>query len=166
MLLATICVAQTKSAESIYIGTDLRLGTARDAVIAKLANDYKLVKIKTEGDEWFVADKSKTSTVYGELGFSGGKLTYAARTWTPREATDGFSLAQAIHAALTELAHENKHTCYMDTGSKRTPDDEMKDVWLICGAKKLRITTTEVFSGTGQGTYVDVMEILSSEKNR
>src|SRR5206468_1629527 len=114
----------------------------------------------------FVADKSKPTTTYGQFGFSNGKLTYASKTWTPREATDGFSLAQSIHAALTELTREDKHLCYMDTGTKRTPDDEMRDVWLICGAKKLRLTTTEVFSGTGEGKYVDVTEILSSEKGR
>lgn len=156
---------QTK-AESIWIGTELRLGMAKEAIMAHLTPSYKLVRISAGEDDWFVGDNGDPTVVYGSLGFTNGKLTYATKTWTPHERRDGFALAQAIHGALTEFAQEDKHVCYMDTVSKREPHTEHKQIWLSCGGKRLEISINEVFSGSIKGQYVDVREVLSSEKNR
>jgi len=74
--------AFTQTTPSINIGIDLQLGMARDTVVAKLAANYKVEKLREEGDDWFVANKSTPEVWIGTLGFHNGKLTYASRLWT------------------------------------------------------------------------------------
>ena len=174
-MLAGVCAgAQTKptaqmeppvTQTTIYIGTELQLGIPRDTVIARLGTNYKVVKIEGAGDDWIVEEKNDPSNIVGSVGFTNGKLTYAAKDWTQGD-EDNYALAQALRGAMAQMGTEGQHSCFFETPSSRSPVAEMTYLRFYCGPKRIDITTTDVLNGTDKGRYVSITEVLSSEKNR
>lgn len=152
---------------TIYIGMELQLGMSRDWVITHLTATCNVVKLKGEGmgDTWMVVDKDDPSTIIGNLGFIGGKLTYASRSWTQGN-EDIYAFAQALWGAMAQIYKEDQHVCSFDVPTSRSPTAEMSYVRLYCGPKRINIETTNVINGTGKGHYAAIGEVLSSEKNR
>lgn len=90
LLLFGSAFSQTTSVEAqatISIGMELRLGMSRDVIISKLAENYRVIKIKGDTDDWLVEDKETPATVIGQPGFTSGKLTMPTETGRPHERT-------------------------------------------------------------------------------
>jgi len=163
--LAASAFAQHRPAKewSIWIGIPLRLGMPRDAIIATLNENYGVTKMKTgTGDDWIVTDKMKPSIWEGYLGFRDGKLTYASRSWTHGD-ENKYALAQALWDALARMESDGQHSCSFELPTTRSPIAEVRYVRLYCGAKRIEIMITSVFSAEGRGQEVSISEILSSE---
>ena len=165
LLGSTLAQVSQVSQPAIDIGMELRLGMSRDAIIARLAANHKLLKVG-DGDDWLVQDKGDDqATTLGQLGFHAGKLTYASRYWT-QGTEDAYGFAQVLHGAMAQMESEGRSTCSFDVPTSRSPIAEMKWIRFYCGPKRIEITTTNMLSGAAKGRFVYVKEILSSEKKR
>lgn len=121
---------------TIEIGMPLRLGMARDGIIAQLTANYKMLKLEGSGDEWLVEEKENPMVTIGHLGFTAGKLTYASRNWTQGQ-EDNYDFAQAIWGVMSHMEQEGNHSCFFDVPSNRSPQAEITYVRLYCGAKRV-----------------------------
>jgi transposase len=156
---------QPSKQPSIRIGMSLQLGMPRDAIITKLSENYNVTKFQDTGDEWIVAGKNNPENWEGYLGFHGGKLTYANRSWTQGD-EDKYAFAQALQGAMSQMDSEGQHSCTFDVPTTHSPAAEIRYVRLYCGPKKIEIMLTNVFNGEGKGQRVSISEVLSSEANR
>ena len=153
---------------TIYVGTDLRLGMPRDAVIARIAEHYRIVKLEGGGgDTWMVQEKSDSPVVtsIGSVGFTNGKLTYAARDWTQRD-EDTYTFAQALIGAMQQMEKDGQHSCSFDVPRSQSPKAEIHYLRFYCGPKRVEITSFDITSGVGKGRNVQINEVLSSEQYR
>lgn len=152
---------------TIYVGTELRLGMPRDAVVARIAEHYRVVKVKGGGDTWLVQENSDSPDVtsIGSLGFTNGKLTYAARDWTQGD-EDKYSFAQALIGAMQQMEKDGQHSCFFDAPTSHSPTAEMNYLRFYCGPKRVEITSWNISSGVGKGRNVQINEALSSEQYR
>src|SRR5450631_1364693 len=94
--------------DTIWVGIDLELGLSKQVVMSQLAENYKLVRIGTGGDDWFVQSKNAPMVEYGQVSFENGKLILASRDWTKGD-EDSFAFAQSLHGALDQFGKENRH---------------------------------------------------------
>ncbi len=156
---------QPSKQASIWVGMSLQLGMPRDAIIAKLSANYEVTKVQATGDDWIVAGKNNPENWEGYLGFRGGKLTYASRSWT-QGAEDKYAFAQSLWGAMSQMDSEGQHSCSFDVPTTRSPAAEIRYVRFYCGAKRIEIMLTNVFNGEGQGQHVSISEVLSSESFR
>jgi len=101
---------QPSKQPSIRIGMSLQLGMPRDAIITKLSENYTVTKFKDAGDDWIVAGKDNPENWEGHLGFHGGKLTYASRSWTQGD-EDKEAFAQALWGVMSHIDSEGQHSC-------------------------------------------------------
>lgn len=153
---------------TIYVGTELRLGMPRDVVVARIAEHYRIVKLEGGGgDTWMVQEKSDSPvpTSIGSLGFTNGKLTYAARDWTQGD-EDSYSFAQALMGAMQQMEEDGQHSCSFDAPRSRSPKAEINYLRFYCGSKRIEITRFDISSGAGKGRTVQINEVLSSEQRR
>lgn len=174
MLLTSLALGQTKSpspsGENIWVGgTDLRLGLAKETVISRLAEHYKLVKMPTDGDNWMVQAQDNSSLVFGQVSFEKGRLTLAVRNWTNGD-EDSFAIIQALYGALEQMTRDSRHSCQVDTSTQRSPGWESGSVTFVCGAsngsvKRPVVTTRETFSGEYKGKSTDIQELLLYEND-
>jgi len=155
--------SQPPGPSSIWIGLPLQLGMPRDAIIARLNENYAVTKMKTDtGDDWIVTDKMKPNIWEGHLGFRDRKLIYASRSWTQGD-EDKYTFAQALWGVLAQMESDAQHSCSFELPTTRSSIAEIRYVRLYCGAKRIEITITSVFSGEGKGQEVSISEILGSE---
>jgi len=150
---------------SIWIGMSLQLGMPRDAIITKLSENYRVTKVQAVPDDWVVAEKSNPEIWEGYLGFQGGKLTYASRSWTQGQ-EDKYAFAQALWGAMSQMESEGQHSCFFEVPTTRSPAAEIRYVRFYCGAKRIEIMLTNVLNGEAKGQQVSISEILSSEALR
>jgi hypothetical protein len=163
LLLALPVYGQGKSPtkNTIWVGNmELQLGVSKQLVMSRLAEGYKLAKVGTEGDSWLVESKN-APVIYGQVGFKNDKLDFASRDWTNGD-EDSFTLVQDLYGALDQFGNEDRHTCYVDTRTSRTPTVESRSITLFCGAKRLVISTSDILSGEYKGRSTDIKELLLS----
>ncbi len=169
LLFAVSTVAQTtqpSTQPSIWIGTQLRLGMARDETITKLTANYTVTKMQgSAGDDWIVAEKHSETTWLGYIGFHDAKLTFASRSWTQGD-EDTFAFAQALWRAMSQMNDEGHNSCSFEVPTSNSATAEIRYVRFYCGAKRIEIMTTDVLNGEGKGHLASISEILSSEKFR
>ena len=173
VVLAVPAIAQSNrnpitGRSTIYVGTELRLGMPRDAVLARItANNYRVVKMQYDGDDWMVQEKSDSPVVssIGFLGFTNGKLTYASRDWTQGD-EDAYEFAEALRGAMKQMEDDGQHSCFFDTPRSLSPRVEMNSLRFYCGSKHVDITSSDISTGVAQGRHVQINEVLSSESLR
>lgn len=169
LLIVVYTDSQTPHSENgatIFVGTELHLGMPRDAVLARIAEHYRIVKVEGGGDTWLVQEKSDSPfTSIGSLGFTNGKLTYAARDWTQGD-EDTYSFAQALIGAMQQMEKDGEHSCFFDAPTSRSPKAEINYLRFYCGPKRVDITSFDISSGAGKGRTVQINEVLSSEQHR
>jgi hypothetical protein len=151
--------------DEIWIGETLHLGMSKSIVISRLAENNNLVKVQGAGDNWLVNPKGETNVSFGMLGFQNDKLTYISKDWTQGN-EDAPAFAQALHTAFDGFANEDRTTCTVSAPVTRSSVAEMKYIIFSCGAKRLQILHTRIFSGAYQGERAQINEILSSETKR
>ena len=61
------------------------------------------------------------------------------------------------------MESDGQHSCSFELPTTRSPIAEVRYVRLYCGAKRIEIMITSVFSAEGRGQEVSISEILSSE---
>jgi hypothetical protein len=149
--------------DTIQVGNmEMQLGLSKQMVMSRLAEGYKLVRIGTDTDSWMIQSKNTPVVNYGEVAFKNDKLDFATKDWTNGD-EDTFTLVQDLYGALDEFGNENRHVCYVDTHTSRTPIAEARSITLSCGLKQLVINTTEIFSGEYKGKSTGIQELLIAE---
>jgi hypothetical protein len=139
---------RTAPQETIWLGTNLKLGTPEDAVIRNLTESgYKLEKVSPVPVElqkkeditsmWVATEKHGDAWLSHSLGFAGGKLKQVSKELPT---SDEVELGRQLYFALRELETEGNNRCTIETESEEGPDLSMKSATLHCGKKHIRIS--------------------------
>ena len=153
VLLASIASGQSALTDGDVIllgGAALQLGLTRGAVLSRTGDCCVLRKLPNAGDAWEVLSKDPSREYYGEIIFTDEKISFISKAWgSPGD--DVFSFVEQLRGALEQFGKEEKRACAIDTGSGRTPALDYRDMTIHCGAKVLRIETSEFSSSDRKG---------------
>jgi len=147
---------------SIWLGdAELTVGMPRDSVISRLAEKNNITKI--DDDENTLMVRTKTPPFDGNSGeviFKNSKLVYAMRDWS--SGPDAVSFLYALRSVIIQFGDEGRHLCLVTTGGSQGSDGQSQSIALICGAKRLTMSVSEVFSGPYKGKTTSLQEEIGS----
>jgi hypothetical protein len=64
---------------------------------------------------------------------------------------------------MEQFVKEKRHVCLVDTSTNRNPTVESKTITWYCGAKRLVVSTSEIFNGKYKGKITSIQELLMIE---
>jgi hypothetical protein len=136
---------RTAPQETIWLGTNLKLGMPEDAAIKNLTESgYKLEKVSPVPEElqkkegitsmWATKEKHGDAWLSHDLGFAGGKLKLVSKELPTG---DEVEFGRQLYFALRELETEGNSRCMIETDSEEGPDLAIKSATLHCGKKQI-----------------------------
>lgn len=133
--------------DDITLGTvRLILGMAQDAVLTTLGKSYELQKLNEsqQFSSWAVTARTSANKLtppkhVGSVAFRQGKLTSVMKNWAPENQQKGFEFATSLYDVITSFTNEGRTVCSIETGRKNDLGYDAKTIFIICGAKHIRI---------------------------
>jgi len=135
---------------SVVIGTaELSLGMPRDAVLARLGADYKLINLHDDpslgSESYMIGTGENPVIVIGEVQFRDKRLQSVSRNWEPENKNDAIPFLKSLYAAADSIHREEDTkglgfvTCLVHPESTQTPDVELQKIDFYCGPKLLSV---------------------------
>jgi hypothetical protein len=155
-----------KSPTETMLGTiSLKVGMAKEQVIAKLASQYR---IEPAGDEdWWSVDSQPPYTDavpfdhFANLAFTSGRLVYVSkRLFNADRGSGALLLANSLYVILTDFIQEQSGSCAIATRRYDAVSHEEKRVSIQCGRKIVTLEVLQTAEHTAAGDAVVVNEIF------
>ena len=158
---------------SVVIGTaELSLGMPKDAVLARLSTDFKLINLHDDpslgSESYMIGTGGSPVIVIGEVQFRDKKLQSVSRNWEPENKNDTIPFLKSLFAATASMHKEEDTkglgfvTCLVHPESTQTPDVELQKIDFYCGPKLLSL---QIITANGRkfGNDVHLVETLRAD---
>jgi hypothetical protein len=119
-----------------------------DSTLVALRKHYNLERAKYSTaafNDYVIQDKTKPDQVLGSVRFRSGKLTLAAKEWTPEDKNySGADVAEIIYKVISKFEQEGNEACTIKTLSfvqSAGPGGlELRQTDIHCGHRRLEIS--------------------------
>jgi len=159
-----VCLLGQQTGDYITFGDErLKLGMPRNQVLARLVGSFDLSGKEgrtspCESDCVIWEKGGPPSKWVGNIGFTGGRLDGASKSWGPDDQAQGVPTAQAFYGAMSELVKGGVEQCYVQVGERESPGADARSVNITCGDG--HVVGINILRSDRYGDAVDVSERL------
>jgi hypothetical protein len=141
-------------------GIEMELGMPEEALVAKLQERYTLSKMSDRG--WVIFEKKDPPhKIVGNIGFTGGKLSWISKEWGAYYGGETLGLAKDLFSLLSSVSESSPTPVLVQpTVAVRQPGLVISKIDLLYPDRTISIAIVE---SKNEGNSVSISEALKNE---